>query len=129
VQVVVQRQAAPLGEHRAEAVARRADRERRLVDDERAGADVRGDVAGCGVDRTEVDLPIRIDNDRHDHDHGIGLAESGWILPGGRTQAAGGHQLGNPIDERLLVPVRRLPTIQRVHDPLVHVDAEDVVAA
>ncbi len=94
-----------------------------------SGADVCRDVAGCGVDRAEVDLPIRIDHDRHDHDHGIGLAEPGWILPGGRAQAAGGHELGNPLDERLLVGVRRLPTVQRLDDPRVNVDTEDVVAA
>ena len=67
-----------------------------------------GDVARGGVDRPEVDLPLGVDHDRHDDDDRLGLAEAGRILPGRGAQATGGDQLGDAVDERLLVEVRRL---------------------
>ena len=70
-----------------------------------------------------VDLAPLVDHDRHDHDDRLRGANARWVRPGRGAQIPLLDEARDALDERLLVGVRRLATVQGRDDALVDVDA------
>ena len=78
-----------------------ADRERRLVDDERVGGQVLADVVACAVHPPEVGVALAVDEERYDDHDGVDERDCLGVL-GGRAQAARWHQPGKVVVEVVL---------------------------
>ncbi len=120
-------QARDLLDHRREAGARGADRQRGLVGDEGAGLEAAGDLAGGGVHPAEVRDALDVDEERHDDDDGLALGDGRGGVGGG-PQAARRRDVGEQLGELRLARERLLAGVDEVDGRRVHVGADDLVA-
>ena len=113
-------------EHRPEASAGRAERQRGLVADQRSGQTLMAIVAGCGVDRAEICGTVRIDDHRDDDQDGLATGHRrGGVCAG--AQVGCHHSLGQQLRQPGLTREGRDSGVDRVDHGRLDVDTDDVM--